>query len=88
MAAVFGPERKPLGHPATTRLINQLWPDPPMDLVHRESHPCGKCGYPAAYFDRSLASGAVAFICYACDPKGHLTLASQPVGALVDGRER
>lgn len=51
-------------------------PAPPMDLSHRESHPCGRCAQPAAYFDRSLASGAVAFICTKCDPRGHLTLVS------------
>ena len=29
---VFGPEQKPLGHPATTRLLNRLWPDDEQEL--------------------------------------------------------
>lgn len=28
MNTVYGPERKPLGHPATTRLLQRLWPEP------------------------------------------------------------
>lgn len=27
MRATFGPARQTLGHPVTTRLLNQLWPD-------------------------------------------------------------
>ena len=51
----------------------EFGPKAPIDLPHRESHPCGGCGRPAAYLDRST-SGVVAFVCYACDPKGHPTL--------------
>lgn len=41
MAGVYGPDRQPLGHPATTRLINQLWPeseDERRDREQRELH--------------------------------------------------
>jgi len=72
-------ERGFLQKPAVKALL-ATWPAPPMDLPRRESHPCGRCGQPAACFDRSLASGAVAFICYACDPRGHLTLVAPAEG--------
>lgn len=36
------------------------------------THRCGRCGSNAQYVDRSH-SGAVLYVCYACDGKGHPT---------------
>lgn len=33
---VFGPARQTLGHPATTRFLDQLWPDEVAEREQRE----------------------------------------------------
>lgn len=67
-----------LGTPAARRVIQQVTED----LENHErlerrghaplSHRCGRCSKPATYLDRAL-SGAICYVCYACNDKGHAT---------------
>lgn len=48
-------------------------------------HPCGRCGKPAQYLDRSF-SGATCFICTHCEPRGYPTLVFPRFAPMAEAR--
>ena len=59
---VFGPERKPLDHPITTRLLDRLWPDEALIEAPKGPRPC------CADFARvvTCAEGLDGWMCPVC----------------------
>lgn len=52
----FGPEKRTLGHPATTRLIDRLWPEEVAERDQRERNHQIVTREIQAYLDRKEAT--------------------------------